>query len=324
MPRNKFRKPKPLKKHSAKQLALKNARSLAKMKTEVDTKWSDLSTVITGMKCFPETTGILSSDCLNSIPPLAVKNTSTSDQFLNTSNRRVGNKVYISGIYLKLQAYWNNQTEASTTQRYPPYCHVNWAVVRQKNAVQGVEANIADLAIPGPLDVWQNPAQTSAVLTDDPDEALSAGGGALNNLVFQNMNNSKNYVVMKKGCIYLPGPGNVNTAPAELPTDDQITTFTPGSLANSETRAFGGSLAKTWSINLHPKCQSQFFQADEDGVDYLTNINNLSKPIRNAIYLMYWIDVGGASSRFRPPAGSGYVYTLPELTYNCRCRFRDI
>lgn len=320
----KFRKPKPLKKHSAKELALKNARKLEKMKSQVDTKWNDTSAVITGMKCFPETTPTTGAMCLNSITPLAVKNTSTSDQFLNTSNRRIGTKVYISGLYLKLQAYWNQQTEASTAERYPPYCHVNWAVVRQKNAVQGVEADIDDLQIPGPLDVWQNPAQTEAVITDDPDEDLAGGGGALNNLLFQNMNNSRNYVVMKKGCIYLPGPGNVNTAPAETPTDDQITTFTPATVANSETRAFGGSLAKTWSVNLHPKCQSQYFQADYDGVDYLTNIINLGKPIKNGLYLMYWIDVGGASSRFRPPAGSGYVYTLPELTFNCRCRFRDL
>lgn len=319
----KFRKPKPLKKHSAKELALKNARKLERMKSEVDTKWKDTSLILTGMNCFPETLPT-DSFCLNPVTPLGVKNTSTSDQFLNTSNRRIGNKIYISGLYLKLQAYWNTQGEASTVQRYPPYCHINWAVVRQKNAVQGVEANINDLAIPSPLDVWQNPAQTDDVITEDPDQSLAGGGGALNNLLFQNMNNSKNYVIMKKGCIYLPGPANVNTAPAETPTDDQITTFTPASLANAETRAFSGSLAKTWSVNLHPKCTTQFFQADLDGVDSLTNQINLSKPIKNAIYFMAWVDVGGASSRFRPPAGSGYVYTLPELTYNCRCRFRDM
>ncbi len=319
----KHKKSKPLKKHTAKELALKNARSLAKMKAEVDTKWKDTSSIITAMDCFPETTNA-SVTCLNAVPPLNVKNTAASDQFLNTSNARIGNKIYISGLYLKMQAYWNTQDEPSTDQRYPPYCHVNWAVVRQKNAVQGVEANVADFAIPTPLDVWQNPAQTDAVLTDDPDENLGGGGGALNNLLFQNMNNSKNYQVIKKGCIYLPGPGNVNTAPAETSTDDQITTFTPASLANTETRAFGGSLAKTWSLNLHPKCQTQFFQADIEGTDQTTTNQDLTFPIKNAIYLMYWVDVGGASSRFRPPPGSGYVYTLPELTFNCRCRYRDL
>ncbi len=323
MARGNYKKPKALKKHTAKELALKNARSLAKMKNEVDTKWKDLSSVITAMDCFPETTAA-SVTCLNAIPPLSVKNTEASDQFLNTSNCRVGQKIYISGLYLKLQAYWNTADEASTDLRYPPYCHVNWAVVRQKSAVQGVEANIADLAVPTPLDVWQNPAQTDAVLTSDPDENLGGGGGALNNLLFQNMNNSKNYVIMKRGCIYLPGPGNVNTAPAETSTDDQITTFTPGSLANSETRAFSGNLAKTWSLNLHPKCQTQYFQADIEGTDQTTTAQDLQKPIKNAIYLMYWVDVGGASSRFRPPTGSGYVYQLPELTFNCRTRFRDL
>lgn len=324
MPR--FRKSKPLKKHSAKELALKNARSLAKMKSEVDTKWYDQSQTFTSasLHCFPETVASDSAFVLNGLLPLGVANTSAQDQYLNTSNRRIGNKVYISGIYVKLQAYWNQTLNSSIDVRYPPYAHINWAIVRQKNAVAGVEADAQDTTVPGPLDVWQNPAQTDNVLTEDPDTVLGAGEGALNDLLFQNMNNSKNYVVLKKGCIYLAGPANVNIAPAETAADDQITTFTPAGLANVEARQFGGSLVKTLSLNVHPKCQTQFFQANIGGNEQATTTGDLTFPIRNGIYFMIWTDVGGASSRFRPPAGSTFTYATPECAINCRTRFRDM
>ncbi len=323
----KYKKPKALKKHTAKELALKNARSLAKMKGQVDTKWYDKNFLATSasLVCLPETT-TSSTSLLNGILPLGNLGSAsvTTPTFINTSNRRVGNKVYISGVYLKCQAYWDQPDEPSTDERYPPYCHINWAVVKQKNAVAGVEADANQTARPAPLDVWQNPAQTDDVLTEPADTALSAGTQPLGNLPFQNMNNSKNYHILKRGRVYLGGPANVNIAPAETPTDDQITTFTPATLANQECRAFSTSLVKTFDVNIHPKCITQFFQMDESGVDSTTTAVDLTTPIKNGIYFMYWTDVGGASSRFRPPAGSGYVYTIPKLSVNVRVRFRDL
>lgn len=319
----KYKKPKALKKHSAKELALKNARSLAKMKGQVDTKWYDNNFNISSatLRCLPETT-TASAALLNGILPLGNRSPGTDPTFINTSNRRVGSKVYISGVYLKCQAFWNQPEEAG--ERYPPYCHINWAVVKQKNAVAGVEADPGATARPQPLDVWQNPAQTDNVLTLPPSNPLTGGAQPLGNLPFQNMNNSKNYHILKRGRIYLGGPGNVNTAPAETATDDQITTFTPATLENQECRAFSTSLVKTFDVNMHPKCITQFFQMDEAGVDAPTTAVDLTVPVKNGIYLMYWTDVGGASSRFRPPAGAGYTYTLPYFSVNCRVRFRDL
>ena len=321
----KYKKPKALKKHTAKELALKNARSLAKMKGQVDTKWYDKNIQITSatLVCLPETT-TASSSLLNGILPLGNRAPGADATFINTSNRRVGSKVYISGVYLKCQAFWDQPDEPSSEERYPPYCHINWAVVRQKNAVAGVEADAGATQAPQPLDVWQNPAQTDSVLTDDPDTALVGGNQPLGNLPFQNMNNSKNYHILKRGRIYLGGPGNVNIAPAETPADDQITTFTPASLENQECRAFSTSLVKTFDVNMHPKCITQFFQMDEAGNDASTTAVDLTTPVKNGIYFMYWTDVGGASSRFRPPAGSGYTYTLPKMSVNVRVRFRDL
>ena len=323
-PRHK--KSKPLKKQSAKKIALSLHRKLAKMEKQVDTKWHDKSAFFTAAtyKCFPETDNSVSIYNLTDIPPLSVKNSSANDQFINTANKRIGSKVYISGLYLKMQAYWDNQATGSDAVRYPPYCHINWAVVRQKNNEGGVGADPSEIVPPGPLDVWANPAIQGSVLTSDPDTPLPTGSGAFNDLLFQNMNNSKNYVVLKKGCVYLNGPGNVNTAPAETQTDDQITTFTPASLANAEMRQFGSNAAKTFSLQIHPKCVTQWFQQDTAGVDQTTHVAELLTPIRNGIYLMSWVDIGGASSRFRPPPASGYVYALPSLVANIRTRFRDL
>lgn len=321
----KYKKPKPLKKYSGKELALKNARSLAKMKGQVDTKWYDQTFTISSasLVCLPETT-TTASQLLNGIWPLGTSSAATTQATLiNSSNRRVGSKVYISGVYLKCQAYWDQPDEPSSEERYPPYCHINWAVVRQKNSEAGVEASAGDTTRPTPLDVWQNPAQTNSVFTIDPDEALVGANAPLGNLPFQNMNNSKNYHILKRGRIYLGGPGNVNIAPAETAADDQITTFTPASLANQECRAFSTSLVKTFDVNMHPKCITQYFQMDRNGVD-TTDITEAITPVKNGIYFMFWTDVGGASSRFRPPAGSGYTYTLPKMVVNARVRFRDM
>lgn len=321
----KYKKPKALKKHSAKELALKNARSLAKMKGQVDTKWYDQKFVASAasMVCLPETT-TSSSLLLNGIWPLGTSSVAADQATLiNSSNRRVGSKVYISGVYLKCQAYWDQPNEPSSEERYPPYVHINWAVVRQKNSEAGVEAAAGDTAQPTPLDVWQNPVQSNSVITIDPDEALVGANAPLGNLPFQNMNNSKNYHILKRGRIYLGGPGNVNIAPAETAADDQITTFTPASLANQECRAFSTSLVKTFDVNLHPKCITQYFQLDRNGIE-TTDITEVTTPVKNGIYFMFWTDVGGASSRFRPPAGSGYTYTLPKLCINARVRFRDM
>ncbi len=323
-PRHK--KPKPLKKRSAKSIALQVHRKLSKMEKQVDTKWNDRTIGYSSQSyaCFPETTVVNSVYNLTNIQPLGVTNTATTDQFLNSANKRVGTKVYISGLYLKLQAFWDNQLEASTDVRYPPYCNINWAVVRQKNNEGGVAADAADIIPPQPLDVWQNPAIQDTPLTGEPDTALTISDAPLGNLVFRNMNNSKNYVVLKRGCIYMNGPGNVNTAPAETSTDDQITTFTPGSLANSEMRNFGSNAVKTFNINLHPKCITQWFQADVAGTEQDTTASDLLTPIKNGLYFMSWVDVGGASTRFRPPGGAGYVYDLPSLVGNVRVRFRDL
>jgi len=320
------RKSKPLKKQSAKSIALKVHRKLSKMEKQVDTKWHDKTATFTqaSFKCFPETTAAFSVSNLTNIQPLSVDTTATQAQFINSSNKRVGSKVYISGLYLKMQAFWDNQSAGSDSERYPPYCHINWAVVRQKNNEGGVGADPADIVAPSPLDVWANPATIGSVLTQDPDTALSTSEGAYNDLVFQNMNNSKNYHVLKKGCIYLNGPANINTAPAEPSTDDQITTCTPASVANAEMRQFGGNAAKTLSLNIHPKCITQWFQMDIAGVDDVTHASELLTPIRNGLYFMTWVDVGGASSRFRPPLGSGYTYSIPSLAVNVRTRFRDL
>jgi len=157
-------KKKPLKKTSAKKLAIRNAKAISKMEADEETKWVD-STATLNIAGAP-------ADCLpftetataNSVYPLTLieprqSTASGVNRTINTSNYRDGARVYLSGVYVKAQFFWP-QIRDTTTARYPPFANISWAVVRELKNNAAVDPYTPAL-YPKPLDVWQVPGQFS-------------------------------------------------------------------------------------------------------------------------------------------------------------------
>lgn len=320
------RKKKPLYKQSAKKLALANRRALKKMEAEEEYKWIDESQSAVRMVCFPETS-TQSVDCLNLIEPLNVDTVDDQpEQMLNTSNRRIGSQVYISGIYLNLQFYWPQIT--ARTQFYPPFATINYAVVLQKKNAAAVTANLPDNQEALVTNVFVNPLADESTTSPTNNPSFSVAQAPLGNLVFLNMNNGHNYRVLHKGQFVLPAPAQVNRYPLvdthtlSIAGNDlkfaQASTFKDDASTDWTTHQFSGNACRTVKIRIHPKCKTRYLQVENNAL--LENAN--SRPIENGIYLMYWTDCTGSSSRWDSPPGGG-TYTGPHMTANWRTRFTD-
>ena len=338
------RKNKPLYKHSAKKLAVKNARALAKMEADEETKWIDEHSAATTLKCFPETdTG--SVICLNAIRPRSLLPTATSDIALNTSNTREGAEVYISGVYLNVQFYWDMTTESD--QFYPPFATINYAIVREVKNISAVQASIAGSYVPpAVLDVFTNPLQgqnTSAGATP-----FATDEGPLGNLVFRNMNNGHNYKILRKGQFILPGPTQVNSYPPtqrsehtpSAPTNQIIQGFAASAFKSDPNAGlppssrtdwsytphqFSGNTCRTLRFHLHPKTKSRYSQTENN----VAVSDEEVQPMTNGIYFMYWTDSATSGSSRWPsiPQGAtaGVQYVRgPTVLANWRTRFKDV
>lgn len=320
------RKKKPLYKQSAKKLALANRRALQKMESEEEHKWIDESESSVRLLCFPES-NTQSVVCLNSIEPLNVDATSTSTEtMINSANRRQGAEVYISGIYLNMQFYWPGAL--TPTQFYPPFATINWVVVRQKVNQGGVTANLPDAQEALLTDVFVNPLADESTTLPGSNPTFSTITAPLGNLVFQNMNNGKNYHILDRGSFIMAAPTQVNgveatftwhpepNPPSDLQYNPMGTFKIPGSTV-ATPHQFSGNACRTVKVRIHPKCKTRYFQVENNEGLLQQNV----RPIKNGVYLMYWTDSVGLSSRWPAPPGGTYVG--PQLTANWRTRFKD-
>lgn len=324
----KRKKGKPLYKQSAKKLALANRKAIQKMESEEEHKWIDESESGVRLVCFPES-NTQSVVCLNSIEPLNVDVTGTgTETMINSVNRRAGAEVYISGIYLNMQIYWPGGL--SQSQYYPPFATINWVVVRQKVNSGGVTANLPDSQEALLTDVFVNPLADESTTLPGSNPAFSLQNAPLGNLVFQNMNNGKNYVILDRGSFILPSPTQVSQYPAVsgpvvVPAGSQYvattaSTFKDTGLNHYVPHQFSGNACKTIKVRLHPKCKTRYFQVENNEETGPANI----RPIKNGIYLMYWTDSVGTSSRWPvPPVTPAGTYVGPQITANWRIRFTD-
>lgn len=324
----KRKKRKPLYKQSAKKLALANHRALQKMEGEDEHKWIDESVSAARLLCFPES-NTQSVVCLNEIQPMNVNAAgAATEAMINSANRRQGAEVYISGVYINLQAYW--PASLLTSQFYPPFATINWVVVRQKVNQGGVTANLPDSQEALLTDVFVNPLAGESTTLPASNPQFSPAQAPLGNLVFQNMNNGKNYHILDRGSFILPAPTQVNgnagyTVPATTGGNQPTYNVPAGAYKNSgatlaTSHQFSGNTCKTVKIRLHPKCKTRYFQSANNVGLLQQNV----RPIKNGIYLMYWTDSIGVSSRWSGPSGwVGATFVGPQLTANWRTRFTD-
>lgn len=325
-------KKKPLKKMSAKKLALKAVRAVNKMDKEEETKWVDTTFTVNidGAPAFCEP--FTSTATNNAVLPLTLVKPRQSINIsvlpapppstINTSNYRDGAKIYVSGLYLKAQFYWP-QIRDSTVSRYPPYANISWAVVREIKNNAAVDPYSAPL-YPKPADVWQIPDQFSQtqVLWNQQEAPLAS-------LLFRNMNNGNNFKILRKGNFCLAAPVMTQQGPATtLPANAAMSSFgtNPTQLTQTLPHQFSNNSVKTLNIKLHPKLRVRYRQLPEDPSQQGSGLSdNYIVPLENGIYFMYWCDVGSNNqdSRFYSQSTATYDIVKPQLVMNERLRFKD-
>lgn len=322
-------KKKPLKRQSAKKIAVRNAKAISKMEADEETKWVDLTGYqnIAGapFQCLPftETTIANSVFPLTLVEPRQTNNTGIGTQStINTSNFRDGARIYLSGVYIKAQFFWP-QIRDSTSARYPPFANITWAVVRELKNNAAVDPYTVPL-YPQPLDVWQAPSQFSQTLTQwtQPEAPLGS-------LLFKNMNNGHNFRVLKKGSFCLAAPTMTQQGPAAtLPATAVMSSYgtNPTQLTQTLPHQYSNNACKTISVKLHPKLKVRYRQLPEqpDGQGVVTDATRV--PLANGLYFMVWSDVGqtNGASRFYSQDVATYDIQPPQVVINSRIRFKDV
>ena len=314
---------------SAKKLALKAVRAVNKMDKEEETKWVD-STFTVNLSgapalCEPFT----STTSGNSVLPLTLvepmqsnSSPATQQRTINSSNYREGAKIYLSGLYLKAQFYWP-QIRDSTSERYPPYANISWAIVREVKNNASV-APYSPTVYPTPLDVWQVPSEfvpSAPPLWNQQEAPLSS-------LLFRNMNNGHNYKILRKGNFCLAAPVMTQQGPAQVtPGNGIMSSYGTNATQLTQTlpHQFSNNSVKTLNIKLHPKLRVRYRQLPELSADQTAVTQEQIVPLENGIYFMFWCDVGrnNADSRFYSQAPATYSIVQPQLILNERLRFKD-
>ena len=327
-------KKKPLKRQSAKKIAVRNAKAISKMEADEETKWVDntgtLNIAGAPADCLPftETNTGNSVYPLTLIEPRQSVNTATGAGLptINTSNYRDGARVYLSGVYIKCQFFWP-QIRSTSTARYPPFANISWAVVRELKNNAAVDPYTPAL-YPKPLDVWQVPSQFSQTLVQWTQQQAPLGS-----LLFKNMNNGHNFKVLRKGSFCLAAPtmamqgseSLVNSPPA---TGAVMSSFgyNTNQLGQTLPHQFSNNSCKTLSIKLHPKIKCRYRQLPETPAGQTAVTNEQLVPLENGLYFMYWSDVGqnNGASRFYSQAPASYDIIPPRVVINSRVRFKDV
>lgn len=325
-------KKKPLKRMGAKKLAIKALRAVNKIEADEETKWfdqSDGASAATFLYCepFTSTTSTNSVIPLTDIQPRQSVNTTTGAGLptINTSNYRDGARIYLSGVYIKMQFFWA-QIRDATLERYPPYANISWAIVRQLKNISAIEPYTVT-QMPTPKDVWQDPAAVG-----NPTPAVwNQAQAPLASLLFKNMNNGHNYKVLRKGtfCLAAPtmtqqGPRSVTTLPGAV-TESSFGTRPTAAVNQTLAHQYSNNSVKTVSVKLHPKLKCRYRQLPEQVNDQTVVTNEEVTPLENGLYLMFWSDSGSANADSRwYSTSAAYTYVNPSLIVNTRIRFKDV
>ncbi len=321
-------KRKPLKRQSAKKIAVRNAKAISKMEADEETKWVDNTATLNiagaPADCLPFTETVTGNSVypLTLIQPRQKGNSNIQYATINTSNYRDGARVYLSGVYVKAQFFWP-QIRDTTTARYPPFANISWAVVRELKNNAAVDPYTPAL-YPKPLDVWQVPGQFSQTLTPWTQQEAPLGS-----LLFKNMNNGNNFRVMRKGQFCLAAPTMAQQGPAAtLPATAVMSSYgsNPTQLTQTLPHQFSNNSCKTVSIKLHPKIKTRFRQLPETAQEQTAVTNEQLVPLENGLYFMWWSDVGqnNGASRFYSQAPTTYDIIPPRVVINSRVRFKDV
>jgi len=300
---------------------------VAALEGEEETKWLD--TLFFGtLTPFPQTTNVNACFELTRVLPLAtnVSAAPTTSQAIVTYDKRVGRKIHVSGLYINLQVYWPSMRGAN--YKYPPFATYHWLVVKQKvnsAAVDGGAGGFPGIE-PGPGDVMQND------LTIATTQTAPASG-----LLFKNMKNAHNYVILARGSGVLPAP-IINfgypyeaSVPPATPSSNSVwqnnTTVLPATGVAADygsAHQYSGNTVRNHRIRLNPNT-NVLYKPNQDLAD-LPASDDLTIPLQNGMYLMFWSDQGTTTqtSRFQPPGtAAGYTWIAPLIIANCRLRFKD-
>lgn len=341
MGRTKYKK-KPQYKKTNKDRIKELERKMAQDEKEEETKFWDEALPAEELFALRDVSGTQNGSWnLTAVGMLQSRTTGTqgSSALIASASRREGRKIYVSGSYLKLQFYWPN-IASTVSQRYPPFAHIRWAVVREKvnNAATDMEAVPR---MPAANDIYD----VTTILGSGGGTAVSEQNAAiLSCMPFKSMHNGKNYVVLREGRTLLPGPVANYIGDGQQTTPPTGNGILGNNMASAGSNAspplnlghkfsqFANNTVKFVELEMHPKTTTLFRPQLVESDEGYVSLSDLQRrtPVKNGIYLIMWTDVGDyanpglnqGGSRFGRPTGA-FQYVKPLACINYRLRFKD-
>lgn len=306
--RRSFRKKRPVKRTSTRQLAKKNHRLLSKIEEEQEHKWlvNWFDSIRVPPANIPNANnagpfGEWSTQLCSGIPPL--HSTPQSVHPIQSTNTRIGQKIYLSAIYARVEFYFKQPAAAS---HYPPFCDCHVVLIREKvnnTQVQSGGTGFGAAIVPTTLELFDT-SNLVGTPTTPADERVDLG-----NTLFRSMNNGDN--------LYIAARRSVRLSPQPL-VDVTRAAYAAGAAVPAIQSALsydlGPNSRKGVDMTYHPKCCAEFVTPGQ-GVTNWAGLDQLVAK-KNGCYLLAYCVMPQQS-----PAGT--AWTAPLMSGQIKTRFTD-
>jgi len=310
--RRSFRKKRPVKRTSTRQLAKKNHRMLSKIEEEQEHKWivNWFTAIRVPSALTPNANnagpyGEWTTQLCTGIPALA--NSTLNGGLINSANQRIGQRIYLSAIYARVEFYFK---KPAAGQHYPPYCDCHAILVREKVNNTQVEATlpgtVGNANVPTTLELFDTSNLVGSVATP-ADERVDLG-----NTLFRSMNNGDN--------LYIAGRKSVRLTTQPL-VDVTRAAYAAGAAVPAIVSALAYDLVagarKGVDITYHPKCCAEYVtpsNLDHTAGQFLGLDQLVAK--KNGCYLLAYC----VMPQQEP---GGVAWTAPQMSGQIKTRFTD-
>lgn len=310
--RRSHRKKSSVKRTSTRQLAKKNARMLSKIEEEQEHKW--IVNWFTAIRVPPAQTpnannagpyGEWTTQLCTGIPPLGNFAPSTNVALLS-ANSRIGQKVYLSAIYARVEFYFK---KPAAGQHYPPYCDCHAILVREKVNNTQVEATLpgtlGNANVPTTLELFDtsNLIGTPATPTDERVD--------LGNTLFRSMNNGDNLYIAARRSVRLTTQPLVDVTRAAYNAGANV----PAIVSALAYDLVAGA-RKGIDMTYHPKCCAEYqTPTPVASPNQALGLDQLVAK-KNGCYLLAYC----VMPQQEP---GGVAWTAPQMSGQIKTRFTD-
>ncbi len=308
--RRSYRKKRQVKRTSTRDLAKKNHRMLSKIEEEQEHKW--LVNWFTTIRVPPANVpnannagpfGEWSTQLCTGIAPLHAPSI-VGLPAINSAQTRIGQKIYLSAIYARVEFYFK---QPATASHFPPYCDCHVILVREKvNNTQvqsGSPGTTGAAEVPTTLELFDT-SQLTGTPAVPADERVDLG-----NTLFRSMNNGDN--------LYIAARKSVRLSPMPL-SDVTRAAYNSGAnvpaIVTSLAYDLGPNSRKGVEMTYHPKCCAEYVTPDPATSAY-TGLDQLVAK-KNGCYLLAYCVMPQ-----QQPAGQ--AWTAPLMSGLIKTRFTD-